>query len=148
MFNSNKRFLYTYEQDVDIRVEGNVRRGELDGDTACDNERKGAPRHPHIGWYDCFGNNSTSFYEAWNDKEYDIALAIMNNALGQINLTDYCVVSRMIQSLTNWARADVECKCIHDTATNEYITISEALTRFNDMQTAADNTEGNDDANN
>ena len=148
LFNSNKRFLYTYEQDVDIKVEGDVRRGELDGDTACDNERKGAPRHPHIGWYDCFGNNSTSFYEAWNNKEYDIALAIMNNALGQISLTDYCVVSRMIQNLTNWVLADAECKCIHDTVTNEYITISEALIRFTDMQTVTENTEGNDDANN
>ena len=152
LFDTNKRFLYTYEQDVDIRDVGDVKRGDLDGDTESDHHRTGAPRHPHIGWYNCFGNNATSFYEAWSNKEYDIALAIMNNALCQINLTDYCVTDRLIRSLKEWYEEDAPCKCIHDTVTDKYMTIREAMNAYEHMndqpETAEDNTEVSDDANN
>ena len=56
-------------------------------------------KHPHVGTYNCFGTNTESLIDACNDKNLDLVIAILNNTLMQINLTDGCVIKRLADDI-------------------------------------------------
>ena len=57
--------------------------------------------NPHIGQYDCFGNNSDVITKYLGDCNYEMALAVVNNTVIQLNLTDYIVCDRWLNKLTS-----------------------------------------------
>ena len=54
------------------------------------------PPHPHIGVYNCFGNNSYAAKSAIMYQDFVTAVTICMNAAMQLNMTDHTVTSRFM----------------------------------------------------
>lgn len=83
-----------FEQTITMDLESaSVSNNAMDIDTS----NSIYPPHPHVGIYNCFGNNATSAYDAILRKEFVTAVTICMNAVMQLNMTDHTVVSRFIR---------------------------------------------------
>ena len=102
---------------IKFNLNGTVLQGMWD-DTIFNN----AIPQPHVAVYSCFGNNFDTFCEAMKTNNIDYAMAILNNCLMQINLTDGIVVEKLVSQLF---KQFVNRPCIHDYETDTYITPAE-----------------------
>ena len=57
-------------------------------------------RHPHVGWYNCFGDNGPTIKSCLMDNDLAGALGYAMSALTQMNLSDYTVTSALLRSIT------------------------------------------------
>lgn len=57
------------------------------------------PPHPHVGRYNCFGNNATEVERAINNKDVGTAITVCMNAVMQLNMTDYTVTSWFLRQV-------------------------------------------------
>lgn len=55
------------------------------------------PPHPHIGYFNCFGNNSAACAQAIKNNDIETAITMCMNAAMQMNLGDYTVVNRFMK---------------------------------------------------
>lgn len=51
------------------------------------------PNNPHVGRFNCFGNNASEVKRAINNKDVATAISICMNACMQLNMTDHTVTS-------------------------------------------------------
>ena len=72
---------------------GQVSNNALDIDTSSNTY----PPHPHIGVYNCFGNNTYAAKRAIMDQDFITAVTICMNAAMQLNMTDHTVTSRFMR---------------------------------------------------
>ena len=68
------------------------------------------PPHPHIGYYNCFGNNTQVVIEALSNGDIATAMSACMNAAMQINLTDGTVTRDFVENMTgNRSYGDIAC---------------------------------------
>ena len=56
--------------------------------------------HPHVGWYDCFGDNGPTIKSCLRDNDLAGALGYAMSALTQMNLSDYTVTNALLRNIT------------------------------------------------
>lgn len=57
-------------------------------------------RHPHVGWYNCFGDNGPTIKSCLMDNDLAGALGYAVSALTQMNLSDYTVTNTLLRNIT------------------------------------------------
>ncbi len=56
--------------------------------------------HPHVGWYNCFGDNGPTIKSCLRDNDLAGALGYAMSALTQMNLSDYTVTNALLRNIT------------------------------------------------
>ena len=90
------------EQSVSIRP-GRVAQYETEGRYL---------HNPHLKHFDCWGMNSGMFSSAWVTGQYDIAMAVINNTVQQLNLTDYTVCRVFTRDVIDAASDTLQQPCV------------------------------------
>lgn len=69
--------------------------------------------HPHVGRYNCFGDNLSFISDALSTKDYETAFTYVMNTLMQLNMLDYTVMEYACSELCGTATATIDRKFIY-----------------------------------
>ena len=88
--------------------------------------------HPHVGRYNCFGDNLSFISDALSEKDYETAFTYVMNALMQLNMLDYTVMEYACAELCGTAAATTNRKFIYLHKEQRFVTPQELKELYRD----------------
>ena len=94
--------------------------------------------HPHVGRYNCFGDNLSFISDALSEKDYETAFTYVMNALMQLNMLDYTVMEYACNELCGTATATTDRKFIYLHKEQRFVTPQELKELYRDHDASFD----------
>lgn len=88
--------------------------------------------HPHVGRYNCFGDNLSFISDALSTKDYETAFTYVMNALMQLNMLDYTVIEYACSELCGGATNSRDRKFIYLHKEQRFVTPRELKMMYKD----------------